>query len=93
MVKGHMNQIRQHITKTAVTEPTPEPEMVQEDKCCYVYAAIMEKCKIYTDLTYRFPTTPLSDNKYILILYDYDSSSVLSAHIKKQGRQGNGTRL
>jgi hypothetical protein len=46
MVKGHMHQIHQHIrsTQTAVREPTPEPEMVQEDNCSYIYyAAIMEK--------------------------------------------------
>jgi hypothetical protein len=44
MVKGHMDQIRQHIrsTQTTVTAPTPEPEMVQEDNCSYAYANIME---------------------------------------------------
>jgi hypothetical protein len=32
--KGHMNQIRQNIrsTQPAVLEPTPESDMVQEDK-------------------------------------------------------------
>jgi hypothetical protein len=71
MVKGHMNQIRQHIgsTQTAVAEPTPELELVQEDKCNFIYAAIMETNQIYTYLTGRFPTTSLSGNKYILILY------------------------
>jgi hypothetical protein len=29
----------------------PEPEMVQEDKCNYIYAAIMETYQIYTDRT------------------------------------------
>jgi hypothetical protein len=41
MLKGHMNQIRQCIrsTQNAVTEPTPEPETVQEGKCSYIYSS------------------------------------------------------
>jgi hypothetical protein len=85
--KGHMNQIRQNIrsTQPAVVEPTPESDMVQEDKCNFIYSAIMETNQIYTDLTGRFPTTSLSGNKYILILYDYDSNIVLSAPMKNRG--------
>jgi hypothetical protein len=45
----------------------------------------METYQIYTELTGRFPTTSLSGNKYILILYDYDSNSVLSAPMKNRG--------
>jgi hypothetical protein len=87
MVKFHMNQIRQNIrsTQISVTETTLEPEMAQEDKCSYVYAAIMETGQIYKYLTGRLSTTSLSGNKYILILYDYDSKSVLSAPMKNRG--------
>jgi hypothetical protein len=87
LVKGHMNQIHQHIrsTQTTVTEPTTESEMVQEDKCNFIYAAIMEISKIYTDLTGRFPTTSLSGNNYILILYDYDSNIFLCSPMKNRG--------
>jgi hypothetical protein len=59
--------------------------MVQEDKCKFIYAAIMETNKIYTDLTGKFPTTSLSGNKSILILYDYEKNSVLSASMKNRG--------
>jgi hypothetical protein len=59
--------------------------MVQEDKCNYIYAAVMDTNQIYTDLTGILPTTSLSGNKYILILYDYDSNSVLSAPMKNRG--------
>jgi hypothetical protein len=87
MVKSHMNQIRQNIqsTQPAVAEPTPESELVQEDKWNFVYATIMETNKIYTYITCRFPTNSLSGNKYILILYDYDSNSVLTAPMKNRG--------
>jgi hypothetical protein len=63
MVKGHMNQIR-HIrsTQPAAAEPTPESELVKEDKCNFIHAAIMETNQIYTDLTGIFTTTSLSGN-------------------------------
>jgi hypothetical protein len=59
--------------------------MIQEDKFHYVYAVILETNYIYSDLRGRFPTTSLSGNKYILILFDYDSNSVLSAPMKNRG--------
>jgi hypothetical protein len=85
--KVHMNQILQNIrsTQPAVVEHTPELDMVQEDKCNFMYAVIMETNQIYTDLTGRFPTTSLSGNKYILILYDYDSNSFLQDPMKNRG--------
>jgi hypothetical protein len=77
----------QHIrsTQTTVTYPTPEPEIVQEEKCRYEYAVNTETGQIYTDLTCRFPTTSLSGNKYILILYDNNSNSSLSMPMKNRG--------
>jgi hypothetical protein len=87
MVKGHLNHIRKNIrsTQPKVMAPTPEPDMAQEKKCRYVYVAAMETGKIYTDLTGSFPSTSLSGNTYILVLYDYDSNSVLSAPVKNRG--------
>jgi hypothetical protein len=87
MVKGNMNQIRQHIrsTQPAIAEPTPESELVQEDKCNFIYAAIMETNQIYTDPTGRFPTISISGNKYIWILYDYESNNTPSAPMKNRG--------
>jgi hypothetical protein len=87
IAKGHMNLIRHNIqsTQPAEVEPAPDSYMVQEDKCYFMYTAIVETDQIYTDLTGRFPTTSLSGNKYILILYDYDSNSVLSAPMKNRG--------
>jgi hypothetical protein len=63
----------------------PETDMIQKDKCHYIYAAILETSKIYSDLIVIFPKTSLSRNKYISMLYDYDSSSVLSALMKNRG--------
>jgi hypothetical protein len=85
--KGRMNQIRQNIrsTQPAVEQPAPETDMVQEEKCNFIYSALMDTNQIYTDLTGRFPTISLSGNKYILILYHYDSNRVLSDPIKNRG--------
>jgi hypothetical protein len=85
--KDHMHQIRQNIrsTQQVVEITAPEPDMIQEYKCHYMYAAALETNQIYSDLTGRFPTTSLSGNKYILILHDYDSNIVLSAPMKNRG--------
>jgi hypothetical protein len=61
--------------------------MLQEDKCNFIYAAIMETTQIYTDLTGIFPTTSLSGKKYILILYDYDSKSFVPDPMKNRGNK------
>jgi hypothetical protein len=43
-----MNQIRQniHSTRPVVEQPAPEADMIQEDKCHYIYAAILETNQI-----------------------------------------------
>jgi hypothetical protein len=81
-----MNQIRQNIrsTQPVVEIMAPETDMTQGYKCHYMYATTLETNQIYSDLTGRFPTTSLSGNKYILILYDYDRNSVLSTPMKNR---------
>jgi hypothetical protein len=85
--KGHMHQIRQNIcsTQPVVEITAPETDMIQEDKCHHIYATTLETNQIYLDLTGRFPTTSLSGNKCILILYDYDGNIVLSIPMKNRG--------
>jgi hypothetical protein len=85
--KGHLNQIRKNIRSTQQPEIITEPaaDTVQEEKCNYLYATTLEINQIYSVLTGRFPTTSLSGNKYMLILYDYDSNNILSAPMKNRG--------
>jgi hypothetical protein len=85
--KGHLNQILQNIRSTQQYEVITEldADIVQEDKCHYLYATTIETNQIYSDLTGRFPTTSLSGNEYMLILYDYDSNSILSTPMKNRG--------
>jgi hypothetical protein len=84
---GHMNQIIQNIrsTQPVVEITAPETDMIQGVKCHYIYATTLETNQIYSDLTGRLPTMSLSGNKYILILYYYDSNIVLSAPMKNRG--------
>jgi hypothetical protein len=46
--KGHMNQIRQNIcsTQPAVEITAPEIDMIQEEKCHYIYATTLKTNQI-----------------------------------------------
>jgi hypothetical protein len=50
-----------------------------------VYVKAIEATgQIYTGQTGRFPTTSSRGNKYIMILYDYDSSAILAEPLKSK---------
>jgi hypothetical protein len=51
-------------------------------KTQFVYAATIDAGQIYTDQTGRFPVVSRKGNKYIMILYDYDSNAILAQPIK-----------
>jgi hypothetical protein len=51
-------------------------------KTQYVYAATIDAGQIYTDQTGRFTVVSSKVNKYIMILYDYDSNAILAQPIK-----------
>jgi hypothetical protein len=56
-----------------------------DDEDDFFPAAVVEVGQIYTDLKGHFPTTSLSDKKYILVLNDYDSNTIKTTHMKKRG--------
>jgi hypothetical protein len=69
---------------TKVKDPkviTKEPDLDQGIKNQYVYAATIDAGQIYTDQTGIFPVVSSKGNKYIMILYDYDSNSILAQPI------------
>jgi hypothetical protein len=83
--KGHLNQQRQHARSTKVKEPKvimEEKDLDQGIKTHYVYAATIDAGQIYTDQTGRFPVVSSKGNKYIMILYDYDSNAIMAQPIK-----------
>jgi hypothetical protein len=80
-----LNQQRQNARTTKVKDPKviiTEPYLDQGIKTQYIYAATIDAGQIYTDQTGRFPVVSSKGNKYIMILYDYDSNAILAQPIK-----------
>jgi hypothetical protein len=59
-----------------------EPDLDQGIKTQYMYAATIDAGQLYTDQTGRLPVVSNKGNKYIMILYDYDSNAILAQPIK-----------
>ena len=87
--KGHLNQERKNLQSTQIVKQNDEinndifPN--KDSKCYHCYAAIIakpEKGKTYSDQTGRFPYQSSRGNKYIFILYDFDSNAILKEAIK-----------
>jgi hypothetical protein len=83
--KDHLNQQRQNARTTKVKDPNvimTEPDLDQGIKTQFVYAATIDAGQIYTDQTGIFPVVSSKGNKYIMVLYDYDSNAILAQPIK-----------
>jgi hypothetical protein len=79
MTKGNLNQQRQNARTTKNKDPkviVTEPDLDHGVKTQFVYAATIDAGKIYTDQTGRFPVVSSKGNKYIMMLYDYDSNAI-----------------
>jgi hypothetical protein len=83
--KGHFNQQRQNARTTKIKDAQLLDSETDQDrgiKPQFVYAATIDAGQIYTDQTGRFPVVSSRGNKYIMILYDYDSNTILAKPIK-----------
>jgi hypothetical protein len=83
--KGHMRHERQGLrsTKPSVTPPhvtsTDSTPLEPPTRTNWVFMKpINVTGQIYSDQTGRFPTTSSRGNKYVMIVYDYDSNAILS---------------
>jgi hypothetical protein len=75
--KGHLNQQRQNARTTKIKDAQTlesDADLDHGIKTQYVYAATIDAGQIYTDQTGRSPVVSSKGNKYIMVLYDYDSS-------------------
>jgi hypothetical protein len=88
-VKGHMHQQRQNTRSTKTRPPSTAPalEPTYTGKKDFMYATIVDSGQIHSDLTGRFPTTSAKGNKYVLVLYDYDTNNVITEPMKSRGDQ------
>jgi hypothetical protein len=83
--KVHLNQQRQNARTTKVKDSkviVTEPDLDLGIKTQLIYAETIDAGQIYTDQTGRFPVVSSKGNKYIIILYDYDSNAILAQPIK-----------
>jgi hypothetical protein len=83
--KGHLNQQRQNARTTKIKDAkviVTEPDIDHGIKTQFIYAAAIDAGQIYTYQTGIFPVVSSKGNKYIMILYDYDSNAILAQPIK-----------
>jgi hypothetical protein len=83
--KGHLNQQRQNARTTKNKDAKLLDSETDQDhgiKTQFVYAATIDAGQIYTDQAGIFPVVSSKGNKYIMILYDYDSNAILAKPIK-----------
>jgi hypothetical protein len=83
--KVHLNQQRQNTRTTKIKDAhvlVIEPDIDHGVKTQFLYAATIDVGQIYTDQTGRSPMVSSKGNKYIIILYDYDSNAIFSQPIK-----------
>jgi hypothetical protein len=81
-VKGHLNQQRKNLWSTKPKQAPLNNQPISEslnNRTHQVVAAVYDATgQIATDQTGKFPTTSSRGHKYLLILYDYHSNSILA---------------
>ena len=88
-VKGHQDATRKNVQSTRPI-PSPDPDDTffpdsdsPNQKTHELYSQIHEVTgRTYTDLTGAFVVPSSRGNKYVLVLYDYDSNLIMAAPLK-----------
>ena len=81
--KGHLDRKQKNIRSTEkvptnedIGDTTPVPEPKTNDVFIAFLSADTDGT-VYTDLTGKFPVTSRAGNKYVLVLYHYDSNAII----------------
>jgi hypothetical protein len=71
---GHMNQRRQNIRSTskAPTKKQQPPDIELGTNTHLMYAVVVDKGQLYTNLTGKFPVRSSKGNSYVMVCYIYD---------------------
>jgi hypothetical protein len=82
----HMNQRRQNIgsTSKAPIEKQPTPDTDLGTKTHLVYAVVVDKGQLYTDLTGKFLVRSSKGNSYVMVCYVYDCNYVRVIFMKSR---------
>ena len=86
--KGHLDQQRRNIRSTKRTDTSDDQTEEREETMdrgitthlAFVTVETVDTApqgKIYSDITGRFPTQSSQGNKYVYVLYDYDSNAIM----------------
>ena len=92
-IKGHFKQIRQNVRSTSTNKKQNECNQVimtsslDERENYIAFKVIDLEHKVYTDQTGRFPTTASTGAKYVLVLYDDDTNSILAEPLKSKTQE------
>ena len=82
MTKGHLNQIRKNLRSTRRRAPLPKPDTTtrEQTKATDVMVEIVDagqmRAKVYSDTTGQFLIPSSRGNRYLLIVYHYDSNFI-----------------
>jgi hypothetical protein len=93
--KGHLNQERKNLQSTRFPSNDEKPDddaffplsdspNVKTFDACASLVPFVAKRTAYHDLTGRFPHRSSRGNEYLLIVYDYDSNSILHCALKNK---------
>jgi hypothetical protein len=92
--KGHLDKHRKNIRSTQAQQPTAQEPLdtdmfpAREDKTNALFACLgladTQGHIVYTDLTGAFPVMSNAGNKYLLLIYDYDSNAILCKPMKNR---------
>ena len=81
-IKGHLKQQRQNVRSTQNYLTDYVPPTITE-KTHNIFAATIDcRSEIFTDATGPFPVISSLGNKYVLVLYEYDSNYIMVQPIK-----------
>jgi hypothetical protein len=79
---GHLDQKRKNIQSTKrIPTPTQPPIHQTSERTHQTYVDLLDinetTGKIFSDQTGQFPVQSSQGNKYVMIIYDYDSNAIL----------------
>ena len=75
--KGHLDQEQKGLQSTKENFDIILLPIEQTYDCCATIVPFTQSNKAYMDLTGKFPHQSTRGNKYVLVVYDYDSNGIL----------------